>query len=129
MTGKIYHPEQKHPDEYQQDLNPEASAGLNHGLDGPEPEARTAFDMKHMHEQLVDFTADELKEITILQAGSRLETGAVYLNLKNPRPQEIKALGNEDVAEGDLIVAKKDTPYELWNRLLNIHNAARTKKG
>ena len=27
LTGKIYHPEDKHPDEWQRDLNPDASKG------------------------------------------------------------------------------------------------------
>ena len=117
MTGKIYHPEDKHPDVYQQDLAPDASKGLNHGQDGPPIPTRVASDIKEMVNMLTDFNPQELRQIPVLCEGARLETEATYINLAQPRPHEIQALGDEDVGPDDLYVSKKDVPYELWNRL------------
>jgi len=117
MAGKIYHPEDKHPPVAQQDLAPDASKGLNHGLDGPPTPTRVASDIKELVNMLTDFSPEELRQIPVLCEGARLETKATYLNLATPRPHEIQALGSEDVGPDDLYVAKKDVPYQLWNRL------------
>jgi hypothetical protein len=128
MSGKIYHPEEKHPEPYQEELGPDASKGLNYGLEGADLPTRTAVDIKELHQYLSDFTNDELQQIEVLQEGARLETGATYINLARDRRQEIQALGNEDVDKYDLYVAKKDVPFELWNRLLGVDNPDRTKR-
>lgn len=128
MTGKIYHPEDKHPDVYQKDLAPDASKGLNHGQDGPPVPTRAASDMKEMVNLLSDFTPQELREITVLREGARLETNATYLNLADPSPQEIQALGDEEVGPDDLYVPKKDVPYQLWNRLPGANSAREVHK-
>jgi hypothetical protein len=128
MSGKIYHPEDKHPEPYQQDLGPDASKGLNYGQEGAELPTRTAVDIKELHEYLSDFSNDELQQIEVLQEGARLETGATYINLARDRQAEIEAMGSEDVGRYDLYVAKKDVPYELWNRLLGVKNPDRTKQ-
>jgi hypothetical protein len=118
MSGKIYHPEEKHPEPYQQDLGPDASKGLNYGLEGADIPTRTAIDIKEFHEYLQDFTPDELRQMEVLQHGARLETKATYINLADEHPHEIQAMGNEDVGDNDYYIAKKDVPYELWNKLL-----------
>ena len=128
MTGKIYHPEQKHPEPYQQDLSPDASKGLNYGTAGAPLPTRTAYDLKELHVLLDDFSPEELKQIFVLHEGARLETGATYLNLAGDRRQEIQARGDEDVGVNDLYLAKKDVPYELWNRLLGQADSRRTKR-
>jgi hypothetical protein len=119
MSGKIYHPDDKHPESYQQDLGPDASKGLNYGLEGAEIPTRTAIDIKEFREYLQDFTPDELRQMKVLQQGARLEAGAAYINLAVERPHEIQALGNEDVGDNDYFFAKKDVPYELWNKLVD----------
>ncbi len=119
MSGKIYHPEEKHPDPYQQYLGPDASKGLNYGQDGAKIPTRSAIDIKDLHEFLPDFTNDELKQMEVLQEGARLETKAAYINLADERPHEIQAMGDEDVGPHDLYFAKKNMPYELWNKLSN----------
>jgi hypothetical protein len=126
MAGKIYHPEAKHPQTAQQDLSPDANKGLNYGMAGPAIQTRNAAEMKEMHDLLPDFTPEELKQMSVTVPGTRLETGATYLNLVEGERKEIRALGNEEVRDGDLFIAKKDVPYELWNRLLGIKNPART---
>jgi hypothetical protein len=128
MSGKIYRPEDKHPEPYQQDLGPNASKGLNYGLEGAEIPTRTAADIKELHQFLADFSNDELREIEVLREGARLETGATYVNLSRDRRQEIQAMGTEEVGRNDLYVAKKNVPFEYWNRLLGIDNPDRTKR-
>ena len=127
MTGKIYHPENKHPEGAQQDLAPDASKGLNYGNAGPDQNLRTALEVKDAHNLLSDFQDDELREIPILGEGSRLKTGAKYINLRAPVCVEFQAQGTEDVASGDLFVPKAETPYELWNRLLGVQHPRRAK--
>jgi len=120
MTTRIYRPEDKHPDPYQQDLNPDASKGINWGHVGPHPEKenpRTAKDIKELHHLLSEFHDDELERIPVLPVGSRLEANATYLNLREANPREFTAEGNEETGESDWIVPKSEVDYELWNRL------------
>jgi len=109
MTSHIYRPEDKHPEPYQRDLNPDASKGLNWGLAGPHPEQedlRTAKDVKEVHALLREFSDDELDRIPILPPGARLEANATYINLREKPAREFTAEGKEDVAAGDYIVPK-----------------------
>jgi len=79
MTQKVYDPSDKHPPKYQQDMNPDAAAGINYGGVGPHPEKdnpRMAYDVKEAHRLLHDITDDQLKRIPIMPAGSRLEQDA-----------------------------------------------------
>jgi hypothetical protein len=132
MTSKIYHPEDKHPEPYQQDLNPDASNGINWGLTGPHPEKdnpRTAKDAKDVHNLLADFHDDELERIPVLPAGARLESNATYINLREAEPAEFMAEGHEEVGPDDWVVPKAEVDDQLWNRLLGVENAARTGAG
>jgi hypothetical protein len=129
MTSKIYRPEDKHPEPYQSDLNPDASKGINWGLAGPHPEKespRTAKDVKEVHELLADFRDDELERIPILAAGTRLEANATYINLREATPHEFTAEGAEDVGEADYVVPKAEVDYQLWNRLIGVTTPERT---
>lgn len=128
MTRKIYHPEDKHPEPYQQDLNPDANKGLNYGKAGPPIPTRSAYDIKELHDTLEGFSAEELKQMRVLSEGARLETDATYLNLADEDPHEIHASGDEDVGPDDLYLAKKDIPYESWNRLLGYRAPRRTMR-
>jgi hypothetical protein len=118
MAEKTYRPEQKHPEPYQHDLNPDASKGLNYGLEGASLPTRTAEDVKPVHNQLREFNDDELRQIRVLQPGSRLETDAVYLRLEGDHSAVYRAMGDEEVGPDDLYLPKKDMPYQLWNRLV-----------
>jgi hypothetical protein len=129
MTAKIYHPEKKHPPEYQQDLNPDAQQGINYGAVGPHPELQqppTAYNVKEAHRQLSDFPDDVLKQIPILPEGSRLEEGAVYLDLKDPKRKEFTGRGNMVATPGHWYVPKSVVDYGLWNKLTGVTNPQRT---
>src|SRR3954463_16044452 len=117
MTSHIYQPEEKHPEPYQQDLNPDASKGLNWGLAGPHPEKdgpRTAKDVKEVHAMLSEFADDELKRIPILPPRARLEANATYINLKELPAEEFTAEGKEEVGQRDYIVPKNAVDFQLW---------------
>ena len=129
MTRKVYRPEDKHPEPYQQDLNPDAAKGINWGLVGEHPEKenpRTAKDIKPIHHLLHDFHDDELERIPILPPGTRLEANAHYINLRELEPAEFKAEGNEEVGPDDWVVPKAEVDYQLWNRLIGITDPDRT---
>jgi len=129
MTQKVYDPSDKHPPEYQRDLNPDAAAGINFGTVGSHPEKenpRTAFDVKEAHRLLKDFTDDQLKQIPILPVGHRLEQDATYLDLAAPDRKEFTATSGMEVGPDALIVPKSEVDYQLWNRLRGITDPART---
>jgi len=129
MTQKVYDPSDKHPPEYQKDMNPDAAAGINYGLVGPHPEKgdhRTAYDVKEVHRRLGQFTDDQLKQIPILPAGSRLEQDATYIDLADPDPKEFKATSGMEAGPDQLLAPKREVDYQLWNLLRGVTDPART---
>ncbi|HEY3393921.1 MAG TPA: hypothetical protein VGK58_14510 [Lacipirellulaceae bacterium] len=131
MTSRIYRPEDKHPEPYQQDLNPNASKGINWGFVGPHPEKenpRTAYDAKEIHNFLREMPDEELQRIPVLPVGARLESNATYINLRDISRREFTAEGYEEVGADDWIVPKKEVDYQLSNRLIGETNPARTGK-
>src|SRR5215218_8769239 len=83
----------KHPDEWQQDLNPNHLAGQNIGQDsdvrtGPE---RTAFHLRKNGMDLQGMEDEELKQVPLLAEGDRLQQGATYVDLTSNRRQEFTA--------------------------------------
>lgn len=119
------------PDEYKKDLNPNEGAGLNHGLDGQNPEKAglNAYDIKELHEKLKDFTNDELRQITIIPHGGRLEQTATYIDLNDPKREEFTAMGAIEAEPDNYYVPKSDVGYQLWNRLIGVQNPERTGEG
>jgi hypothetical protein len=111
---------EQHPDEYREDLNPHYAEGQN---DGPTwQRTRTAYDIKEIHQRLSDLRNDELKQIPILDEGSRLEQGAVYFNLRYPERGEVRARGDMVAGPQDWYVAKSSVDYQTWNLLIGIDN-------
>ncbi len=117
----------KHPEPYQHDLNLDAMAGQNIGIGEAQPAKHgpTAYDVKPVHERLKQFSDDELKQLRILPTGSRLEQGATYIDLRSLELGEFTATGDRHVGPHHWGVAKKDVPYELWNRLTGEESPAR----
>jgi hypothetical protein len=120
--------EVKHPPEWQADLNPNHMAGQNTGERAGEREQGlpTAFDVKEAHRALRgDFADDELRQIPILADGQRLEQGATYLNIRDPRRREFTALGGMQAESDCWYVPKDAVPYSIWNRLTGVENPER----
>ena len=62
--------------------------------------------------------SDELSRLQVLEPGTRLEQGGMYVDLNRLGEGPFKALGGHEATEADRYVAKRDTDYELWNRLV-----------
>jgi hypothetical protein len=114
---------EQHLDEFQADLNPNYEAGENHGP--PSHATRTAEEIKDLHEILHPLRDDELRRIPVLAAGSRLEQGATYLDLRFPQRGEFRAMGFMEAGLDDWYVPKSEVDHELWHRLLEMFEAER----
>src|SRR5688572_23920511 len=125
MTSRIYHPEHKHPPEYQQDLNPDANVGQNRAEAPQEGKMsdRTAHDIKDLRRQLQDYSDDELRRIEVLQEGARLDQGATYIDLRQDKPAEFTATAGMTAGRENWYVAKSRVDYPLWNRLIGINES------
>lgn len=108
-------------DEFAEDIAPSTAS---QGLRGHADESTAADADKALHGQLPDLTNDELSRIAVLEPGVQLEQGSVYLDLNDRKAGPFKALGNQESTGRNRYVAKKDTDYELWNRLVGDHTEA-----
>jgi hypothetical protein len=118
------HPRQqasvKHPEPWQEDLNPNHLAGQNIGVDSDIETrgAQTAFNLRKQGWTLGNLDDNELKQIPVVAEGARLQQGATYVDLSADPRREFTATG-EMSAEGGHAYAPKDrVPYEIWNRLI-----------
>jgi hypothetical protein len=118
MTERTLRPGEQHPENYREDLNPDASAGQNYGRRGEEHEfdAKTAYDYKDLHRSLGDISDDQLKQIPVVPAGARLQQGATYIDLAGAG-SEFTATGDMEAGRDNCYVPKDEVAYELWNRL------------
>ena len=110
---------QKHPDEWERDLNPNRMAGQNIGQLSEEVSDadRTAFHLRKAGYRLRGDDED-LKQVPVLASGTRLQQGATYLDLTDPEPHEFTARADQAAVEGNAYVPKDRVPYEIWNRLI-----------
>jgi hypothetical protein len=92
---------QKHPDEWRH-----AARQL------------TAFHLKKRGHELRGLDDDDLKQVPIVPAGTRLQQGGTYVNLTERSPHEFTATGNLRARAGDAYAPKDQVPYEVWNRLI-----------
>ena len=81
-------------------------------------ESAPAVDDKDLHDRLPELTSDELSRLQVLEPGTRLEQGGTYVDLNRLSEGPFKALGGHEATERERYVAKRDTDYELWNRLV-----------
>jgi len=80
-------------------------------------ESAPATDDNVLHNRLPELTSDELARLQVLEPGTRLEQGGTYIDLNRLGEGPFKALAGHEAAEGNRYVAKRETDYELWNRL------------
>ena len=85
---------------------------------GHAEESVAAVDDKRLHEQLPHLDAAELARLSVLEAGTALDQGGTYVDLNELGRGPFKAIGGQEAAKEHRYVAKRDTDYELWNRLV-----------
>ena len=73
---------------------------------------------KDLQRRRPDLSADELQRLAIVAPGTQLEQGSVYFDLDDPERGPFKALAGHEARANNRYVAKRDTDYELWNRLV-----------
>ena len=112
--------QEKHPSAWGGDLNPERMEGQNIGASSKHNEslARTAADIDVLASRLTELARDELSQIPIVPAGTKLKQGAVYLDMRIPSPVPFTATANITATEMNYYAPKAEIPYEMWNRLV-----------
>src|SRR4051812_22695042 len=102
---------QKHPDEWQQDLNPNHLAGQNVGTEAAagHTSERTAF---HLRKNGMDLRGsdDDLKQVPLVAHGDRLQQGATYVDLMQGTPEEFTARGDMSADPGHAYAPKDRVP-------------------
>lgn len=91
-------------------------------------ESMPGDDDKGLVNKLPELKQDDLAQLSILVAGTPLEQGSVYLDLNDRKRGPFKAIGGQEVTNGDLIIAKKTTGYELWNRVTGEDDTAEIER-
>ena len=111
---------QKHPDEWQRDLNPGHLAGQNvgHASDVRTESGMTAFHLRKRGHDLRGLDDDDLKQVPVVPMGTRLQQGATYVDLNEPEPKEFTARADMQARPGNAFAPKDQVPYEIWNRLI-----------
>lgn len=59
----------------------------------------------------------ELARLAVVETGTQLPQGAIYLDLNDLERGPFKAIGGQEAGKKERLVAKSETDYELWNRL------------
>ena len=76
----------------------------------------SAGDIKQVYDILPDWHKDEIKRLRLVPPGTRLNSGDIFIDIRNTAAGELVAHGEETVGE-ELLVPKHDTDYEIWNKL------------
>ncbi len=112
-------------DEFADDIAPRLGA---EDLGGHADESRPAVEDKQLHERLQGLDNAELARLPVLERGTPLEQGGVYVDLNDPTLTPFKALGGQEAERQHRYVAKRDTDYELWNKLVGRDDEAQVMR-
>lgn len=99
-------------DEFAADLESERPVG------GHVDDSLTAVDDKELQGELPGFDRADLKRLSILTVGTSLDQGATYVDLNDRERGPFKAIGSQQAGADNRYVAKRDTDYEMWDRLV-----------
>jgi hypothetical protein len=88
------------------------------GVFAPSSDALNAADVKDAYDMLHQrgWHRDEISRLRLVPPGTLLPQGGVYLDLRNLVAGELTATGEETIGV-ELLVPKRDTDYEMWNKL------------
>ncbi len=95
---------------------------------GHTDESESGIQDKSLHQRFGELSPDELARLSILDYGTALDQGAIYVDLDELARGPFKALGGQTVGLGNRYVAKRDTDYELWNKLVGQHTEAEVER-
>ena len=112
--------------DFDNDLHPHNRAGQN---DSPDRnEGRSAFMLKEnestLHPRLQALPNQELKQIPLLDTGTRLQEGAAYLDLRNLNGGAFQGMNNREVSADDAFVAKSHLDHEQFAYLTGATTVA-----
>ena len=99
---------------FAEQMAPETTGGPG----GHAEQSVSAASDKVLHDKLPELDNDELARLAVLEPGTRLEQGGTYVNLNKLADGPFKAMAGHETSERDRMIAKRDTDYELWNRLV-----------
>ena len=99
--------------DFSADLASTATAGGGH-ID----ESLPAAGDKQLAAELAMLSSDELARLSILAVGAQLNQGGTYVDLNDLASGPFKAIGSQEAGADNSYVSKRDTDYELWNRLV-----------
>ena len=99
---------------FAEQLAPETTGGPG----GHAEESVSGVADKVLHEKLPGLDNDELARLAVLEPGTRLEQGGAYVDLNKLADGPFRAMAGHETTDQDRIIAKRDTDYELWNRLV-----------
>lgn len=105
-------------DDFSADLAGGPSGAVGGQLGGHVDESQPAAADKDLREELAGLRSDELARLSVLTVGTRLEQGGTYVDLDDLGSGPFKALGSQEAGPDNSYVAKRDTDYELWNRIV-----------
>ena len=103
-------------EDFTEDMAPLDVPGAPSHRPGHADESTSAAEMKELHG--LGLRADELTQLQVLDPGTRLEEGGVYLDLNDLDAGEFTAMGGQEAVAGRRYIAKRDTDHELWNRII-----------
>jgi hypothetical protein len=93
---------------------------MDDGRDGAiAARTRTAIDVKRDHRALRDIADGELRAVPLLATGTTLRRDERYLDLHNPVRGEFAGDGYERVRPGRGVLAKSETPPDVWRAIVN----------
>jgi hypothetical protein len=101
----------------------ETGSGGGHAM-----ESAPAVADKTLHGRLSALSNDELARLPVLEPGARLEQGGGYIDLNHLDEGPFQALGGHETTTATRFVAKRDTDYELWNRLVGQDTEAEIER-
>jgi hypothetical protein len=111
-------PKATEPEEdFSADLAPTTTTGGGH-ID----ESLPAAGAKDLAAELDMLSSDELARLSVLTIGAQLNQGGTYVDLNDLASGPFKAIGSQEAGAENSYVSKRDTDYELWNRLVGQGN-------
>ncbi len=110
------------PDEFAADLRADPSTG------GHVDESISASDDKDLKGTMPGLDQADLKQLSILTVGTRLDQGSTYVDLNHLEQGPFTAIGGQEAGADDRYIAKRDTDNELWDRLVGHGRTVRTER-